>query len=171
MTLMFTLYTFLALANEIINPEGRGQEVWLIITITLLTAANFLVNSKGVWLFCLGGLLIAVVIHANGGYMPIERSMYSELNGPEMVVDLKHNQKLGEKWKLVDDGEGNLLFLSDNILIRTPTHAAVYCIGDFFVYAGLVLLWFEIAQILSKEVDEIVKKNRLKTIQTSPYRW
>ena len=121
--------------------------VMLPLTIALAPVALWAHRRLlGVWVIFVGLAANLAVIVANGGLMPIKHSTVVEAVGVERAASYERGAWIpGSKDVLLDPGEGRLVALGDNIVIRAGGRGIAASPGDVVVWAGLLVLAGEVS--------------------------
>lgn len=127
----------------------------ILVPLTMvLVPFVFWSNHKylGFWVGLVGVTANLVVMISNGGLMPIERSVFIENGNPSLGAKLDSGSWIQySKSVLVDDGDGRLLFLDDNIPLKISFFGVVASPGDFVITAGLFTFLTEFFWLKRKE--------------------
>lgn len=143
MVLIIGLF-FLQAALVIYVP---GQSLWQIIVLNasqITLVLLFLLNHHvpGAKLFALGIALNALVMLANGGWMPLTPEM-SHFVHPDRPVVEQQTRPSNSKNILLPRSETNLWILADIIPITLPWRRTAVSPGDILLVVGVAQLIFQ----------------------------
>jgi hypothetical protein len=125
-----------------IAPTEAPLRIILPLTIALAPVALWAHRHMiGVWVIFVGLAANLLVIVANGGLMPIERTTVTNAVGFERAADYREGAWIpGSKDLLLAPGDGHLVALGDSIVIRAGGAGMAASPGDVVVWAGLLIL-------------------------------
>ena len=156
---------FVAVALQVIAVyvQGtRGPAILFMLSYAVLILLVLInIRLAGVPLIGLGLGLNALVIAANGGYMPVTPEAVSRAGLEHLVHDLEAGSRvLGAKDMLLPRVETNLWVLSDIFVLRGPM-PTVFSIGDCVLVLGILVFFLcamspEIVQSLGSHSAESV---------------
>jgi hypothetical protein len=142
---------------EIIHDTGRFIYMGTLIATLFVLFSNL--HIPGLRIVLLGAALNAVVIFANGGYMPSPESALREAGRYENVVQEQAEIDAGERIphtnsKITDD-DTPLEFLGDIIAIPEGYPLAnVISIGDIFIALGAAVAVYRVMHLKPRNESE-----------------
>jgi hypothetical protein len=136
---------FLQVAFVLYVPGQTTLQMLLVMASQLALILLFLLNHHilGAKLFVLGLILNALVMVANGGWMPITPETYQAIR-PNRVVELQARAPASKGIMLTRE-ETKLWFLSDIIPVNLPWHKNAMSLGDLFLILGVAQFLFQVA--------------------------
>jgi hypothetical protein len=139
LALPWLIFVALALQFAIFSPIGHHLPSGAVMAVHLASYALVIVfaalnlRSAGIVVAACGTVANAVVIAANGGYMPARRAALSAA-GVLYSGDIANNSRL-------IDGGTRLSFLGDLFAVpKAVPLANVFSIGDLLIAAGVAIL-------------------------------
>ena len=132
--------------------------VLLIVSQFMLLVFSWLNRGqRGFWALGLGVALNALVITANGGWMPISPETLFRLNPDVSQHTWVVGQRLGVSKDIVLPFDSMVLpMLSDRIvLIPLLSKGLAYSIGDMFIALGAFLLLLSVGDKSLRDEDEV----------------
>ncbi|MFW6074468.1 MAG: DUF5317 domain-containing protein, partial [Chloroflexota bacterium] len=140
------IFTSIAGRTDFVHEHGASIYVMTLLATLVFLAMN--VHIPGIPIIALGALLNALVISANGGYMPAPEEALIESGRHENVVQDEGGERLihtnstiaDDDASLVFDSETPLLILGDIIAIPDQVPLAnVISIGDILIALGAMV--------------------------------
>lgn len=121
--------------------------IFLSTTVTALGVAIYFRRILGAWLLAAGIALNLLPIIAHGGVMPIAwETVRDSGDFPQVTGDMVGTQLPGSKDILLLREDIRFELLSDRFALDAPlTKPHIYSLGDFVIFAGLVVGTLELA--------------------------
>lgn len=124
------------------SPSDTLVRIALPLTIATVPLVLWPYRDRiGVWVMFVGMAANLAPIVANGGLMPVQQATVIEAIGAARASEYETGTWIaGSKDVLVGPGEGRLVGLGDQIIVRIGGGGMIVSPGDMVVWAGLLIL-------------------------------
>lgn len=146
---------------EIIHDTGRFIYMGTLLATLFVLVSN--VHIPGLKIVLLGAALNALVIFANGGYMPSPESALREAGRYDHVVqeqaDIDAGKRIPHTNSTITDEDTRLEYLGDIIAIPEGYPLAnVISIGDIFIALGAAIAVYRVMHLKPQDDPEPATK-------------